>query len=180
MSPARSYQAAIIALALLVPALALAEPFHMAHSAFDLTEAHADLVSDRQVRTEPDGSRSILVTRVQLTVDGAGGGRPMIVHSLDQRRLGFDCAAAVYKVLSERLFTGLDDSAPQTDKTPAAPAALPVADDAMRDFQTFACLGPRSVKPPMFGFQQQNQAEAIARVADDLERTLAKLVSTAR
>lgn len=176
---ARLKPAAIVAFLAAAPALARAEPFHMAHAAFDLTQAHADLVSDGQTRTEPDGSKSILVTQVRLAVEGAGGGRPMIVNSLDQRRLAFDCQASTYKVISERLFAGLDDSAPQTDKTVAAPAAMPVA-DALRDFQVFACQGPRSVKPPMFGFQQQNQTEAVARVADDLERTLAKLVSTAR
>jgi len=151
----------------------------MAHADFDLTEGHVDVVSDLKARTEPDGERSILVTRVVLTLGDPDARGSAIRPSLDQTRYVFDCKAGTYKALSRAHAAGLDPEAVQPQATPSdLSAAKPVADDEMQDFEQFACTGPRSLTRKMFGFQEQNLAEALARAADELSRTLTKLMQS--
>jgi hypothetical protein len=167
------------ALLLAAPGLACAEPFHMAHADFDLTEGHVDVVSDLKARAEPDGERSILVTRVVLTLGDPDARGSAIKPSLDQTRFAFDCKAGTYRTVSQAHAAGLDPEAAQADAGPtSAGEAKPVADDEMQDFEQFACTGPRSLTRKMFGFQEQNLAEALARAADELSRTLTKLMQS--
>jgi hypothetical protein len=159
---------------LLAPAIARAEPFHLANPDFNAQGAHADLVSDAEARTEPDGARSILVTKIILT-PGDANDRRAAAASLDQTRLAFDCKAMTYKLMSETLIDGIDPRSPRTDKPPpAGQAGRPVEGGDLEGLQAFACTGPRSVKPPMLGFQQQNLWEAVAQTVDNLSRALSR------
>ena len=164
--------AAITLLLLVAPSVARAAVFHLGSPEFGERDVHADLIADQELRTEPDGARSVLVVRIGLALADGGG----VVASVDQTRLAFDCPGKRYRVLSEVLYAGIDPSARRTDKSPPAgqtPVAVEPGGD-VEDIYLFACQGPRAVKPPMLGFQQQDLWGATAEAADSLGRMMAR------
>ena len=163
------------------PGAAWAAVFHLAQPDFGERDVRADLIADQELRTEPDGDRSVLVVRIGLALGDPGAGRPSVTSSLDHIRLAFDCPGRRYRVLSEVLYAGLDSSAEHTDKSPpAGQAANAVEPDGdMEDIYLFACQGPRAVKTPMLAFQQQNLWGAAAEAADSLSRMLLRAASKA-
>ena len=143
---------------------AQAAVFHVLDMGEAAEGSYANIMPEGEVQAEAGGAKSAAIDKV--TLDFAHGGQA----TLDQTRILFDCSAKRFKVLSERLYQGLDANAPAADKPSPAGWQTFAAGSPMDAFQAFACRGPSAVRQEVAAFDRPSVWDAAGSVAGALTK----------